>query len=81
MKRKFTKTPVSVTAAEGSTKSEEAFDEAIDNLEADFDYVIDGLDKLSRDGGEGQSQALQLALEMSSAIQSITDKIASAITN
>lgn len=77
MKRTFTKKPI--TAAEGQTKGAEAFDEAIDNLSADFDYVVDGLEKLAREGGEGQSQALQLTLEMSSAVKSITDKIASAI--
>jgi len=76
MKRRI----VPITAAEGQSKGAEAFEEAVSNLEADFDYVVDGLEKLSRDGGEGQSQALQLVLEMSSAVKSVTDKIASAIT-
>lgn len=75
MKRRFTKTPV--TAAEGQTKGQEAFDEAMGNLEDDFAYVIDGLEKLSRDGNS--SEALQLVLEMSSAVQTMTDKIAAAI--
>lgn len=69
-----------VNAAEGQSKGQEAFDEAIDNLQDNFDYVIDGLDKLSRAGGESQSQALQLALEMNSAVESVTQKIASAIS-
>lgn len=76
MKRRI----VPVTAAEGQTKGQEAFEEAINNLEADFDYVVDGLEKLSREGSDGQSQALQLSLEMSSAVKSITEKIAAAIT-
>lgn len=78
MKRKFTKVPV--TAAEGQSKGQEAFDESIDNLGANFDYLVDGLEKLSRDGGEGQSQALQLVLEANTAIEGIIQKIASAIT-
>lgn len=71
---------VPVTAAEGNTKGAEAFEEAIGNLEENFDYVVQGLEKLSRDGGEGQSQALQLVLECNSAIESITQKIAAVIT-
>lgn len=64
-----------VNAAEQS-KGQEAFDEALDNLQDDFDYLIDGLEKMVRDGGEGQSQALQIVLEASQAVNSIIDKIA-----
>lgn len=69
-----------VVAAEGQSKGQEAFDESIANLDANFDYLVDGLEKLSRDGGEGQSQALQLVLEANTAIEGIIQKIASAIT-
>lgn len=83
MKRKFTTYPIStsthITAAEGNTKGMEAFEEAISNLEENFEYVAQGLEKLSREGGEGQSQALQLVLECNSAIEHITQKIASVI--
>lgn len=65
-----------VKAAEGQTKGQEAFEEALDNVQDNFDYAIDGLDKLSRDGGEGQSLALQLALELNSAVDAIIQKIA-----
>ena len=68
-----------ITAAE-SSKGQEALDEALSNLNDNFDYVVDGIEKLSRDGSEGQNQALQLALEMNSAVESVTKKIASAIT-
>ena len=78
MRRTFTKLPV--TAAEGQSKGQEAFDEAVDNLEANFDYLIDGLDKLSRDGGEGQSQALQLVLQANESVENIIQQIATAIT-
>lgn len=69
-----------ITSAEGNTKGEEAFEEAIENLQDNFDYVVQGLEKLSREGGEGQSQALQLVLECNSAVESITQKIAAVIT-
>lgn len=63
-----------VKAAETS-KGQEAFDEAMDNLQDDFDYLVDGLEKMVRDGGEGQSQALQIVLEASSAVNNIINKI------
>lgn len=63
-----------VNAAETS-KGQEAFDEAMDNLQDDFDYLVDGLEKMVRDGGEGQSQALQIVLEASSAVNNIINKI------
>ena len=69
-----------VNAAEGQSKGQEAFDESIDNLQSNFDYVVEGLEKLSRDGGEGQSQALQLVLEANTAIEGIIQKIAAVIT-
>lgn len=69
-----------VNAAEGQSKGQEAFDESIDNLQSNFDYVVEGLEKLSRDGGEGQSQALQIVLEANTAIEGIIQKIAAVIT-
>lgn len=64
-----------VEAADQS-KGQEAFDEAMDNLQDDFDYLLDGLEKMVRDGGDGQSQALQIVLEASQAVNSIIDKVA-----
>ena len=67
-----------VTAAD-STASTEAFEESMDNLSDNFDYVMDGLDKLAREGKEGQNQAMQLALELDSYVEAITKKIAEAV--
>lgn len=69
---RFTKKPIH--AAEQS-KGQEAFDEAMDNLQDDFDFLLDGLEKMVRDGGDGQSQALQIVLEASQAVNSIIDKV------
>lgn len=71
--------PTPVKAAAGTTKGQEAFEEAISNLEENFEFVIQGLEKLSREGGEGPSQSLQLVLECNSAIEQITQKIAGVI--
>ena len=68
-----------IQAAEGSSKGAEAFEEAVANMEDNFSYVVEGLEKLSRDGGESQNEALQLTLEMNSAIEGITQKIAGKI--
>lgn len=72
-------TPVKASASSGSTKGQEAFEEAVANLEDNFEYVIQGLEKLSREGGDGPSQSLQLVLECNSAIEQVTQKIASVI--
>ena len=66
-----------ITAAEGNTKGQEAFEEAVANMQDNYDYVVEGLEKMSRNGGEDQNEALQLALEMNSAIEGVTKKIAS----
>lgn len=68
-----------VTAAADSTASTEAFEESMENLSDNFDYVMDGLDKLAREGKEGQNQAMQLALELDSYVEAITKKIAEAV--
>lgn len=75
--KRYTHKPVN--AAETS-KGQEAFDEAMDNLQDDFDYLVDGLEKMVRDGGDGQSQALQIVLEASSAVNNIISKISNNIS-
>lgn len=62
-----------VIKAANETKGEEAFNETLSDIQDDFDYFVDGLDKMSRDGNT--SEALRLTLEAKEAINSLIDKI------
>lgn len=75
MKRRIISTKT-ISAAETS-KGQEAFEEAMDKLEDDFNYLMDGLEKMVRDGGDGQSSALQIVLEATSTVNNLIAKISS----
>jgi len=51
----------------------------IDQLEDDFDYIIGGLEKLDRDGGESRQSGIQVAMEIGNQLNSITSQIADII--
>ena len=62
-----------------ASEKEEALDAAIGDLKSDFDYIVDGLDKLSRDGiGK---EALTIALNLSAELSNITSQIANLMDN
>lgn len=62
-----------------ASEKDEALDAAIDDLKSDFDYIVDGLDKLSRDGiGK---EALTIALNLSAELSDITSQIANLMDN
>lgn len=63
-----------VKAAEDKTS--EALETTIDNLNDDFDYILDGFDKLARMGKESQDVAMQLALQLSGSLQETVKQIA-----
>lgn len=63
-----------VKAAEDKTS--EALETTIDNLNDDFDYILDGFDKLGRMGKESQDVAMQLALQLSGSLQETVKQIA-----
>lgn len=67
-----------ITAAEAS--SENKLDDAIGNLEADFEYIISGLEKLSRSGVNASNDALAIAENISNALKSFTSDIADKIS-
>ena len=75
MKRKFTKKPVLAASADRS----DGYNEAQDTLQGNFDYAMDGFEKLAREGKEGEHEAMQLMLELNSAVESIIQSIASTI--
>jgi len=62
-----------------ASEKDEALDAAMDDLKSDFDYIVDGLDKLSRDGiGK---EALTIALNLSAELSNITSQIANLMDN
>ena len=76
MKRTFTKKPVLAATAERS----EGNTEVQDSLDANFEYAMDGFEKLARDGKDGEKAAMQLMLELNNAIESVIQNIANTIT-
>jgi len=67
-----------IMGAEGGGSKEEAFDEGLSDLKSDFDYAMDGLDKMARDGNT--DEALSLVLEFSSGVAGIISKIVDGIS-
>ena len=76
MQRKFTKSPINAATDDRS----DGYNEASDNIQDNFDYAVDGFDKLARNGKDGEQAALQLMLELNEAIESVISKIASTLT-
>lgn len=62
-----------------ATEGNEALDDAIKDLEADFDYIIEGLEKLSRTSADKGKEALSIALELSQNLVNINNSISNAI--
>lgn len=62
-----------------ATEGNEALDDAIKDLEADFDYIIEGLEKLSRTSTDKGKEALSIALELSQNLVNINNSISNAI--
>lgn len=62
-----------------ASEKDEALDAAMDDLKSDFDYIVEGLDKLSRDGVG--KEALTIALNLSAELSNITSQIANLMDN
>lgn len=60
-----------------ASNSDSVLDDKIGDIKADFEYVIDGLDKLSRMGLE--KTALEIAEEMEELFVSLESEIAETI--
>ena len=71
MKRMISSSSKPVTAAEEN----EVLDDAIAELKSNVDYVIEGFEKLGREGKESQ-----ILLELSAAVENAVQSIASALT-
>lgn len=62
-----------------TSDSDSLLNDKIDDIKADFDYIIDGLDKLSRMGLE--KIALEIVEELDDYLVSLESKIAETILN
>ena len=62
-----------------ASNSDSLLDDKIDDVKADFDYIIDGLDKLSRMGLE--KDAITLVDQLSDTLLSIEESISDKILN
>ncbi|MCM1226407.1 MAG: hypothetical protein NC320_03150 [Clostridium sp.] len=62
-----------------ASDSDSVLDDKIDDIEADFDYIIDGLEKLTRMGFE--KDAVRIADELSEALSPIEMSISDMILN
>ncbi len=62
-----------------ASNSDSVLDEKLDNVKADFDYIIDGLEKLSRMGYE--KDAVRIADELSASLSPIEASISDTILN
>lgn len=65
---------VYVKSAETSEQSK--LEALMGTLKDDFDYVMSGLDKLARDGGELENSGTTIAQNLSDQLQSVISQIA-----
>lgn len=69
----------SIVAAEGDNKPNAALEDALANLEADFDYIMSGLEKLGRSGVNTSNDALAIVENLSNDLKNYTAQIADRI--
>lgn len=67
-----------IAAAEGG---EDQLNDTISNLKDDFDYAIDGLERLARQGANGRNDALMIGEDLSASLQSIINQIADNVSS
>ena len=58
-----------------ASDQESPLDDNIGDLKADFDYIIEGLEKLGRMGSDKSKEALSVSLELSGMLGDITSEI------
>lgn len=68
-----------IRAAE-EVKENEYFQNLLDTADDNFDYLLDGLDKLARDGKDSDPAVVQIATDLNTAIDQLTARIADIIS-
>ena len=58
-----------------SSDSDSPLETNISDLKADFDYIMDGMEKLSRMGSDKEKEALSISLELSGMLTDINNQI------
>lgn len=59
-----------------SDSENDRLDEFLDVLKSDFDYILEGLDKLGRNGVNSENDALAIAERLQSNLQDTINEIA-----
>lgn len=75
-RRMITASSKPITAAEENN----ALDDVIAAVKADFDYIVEGLETLGRRGAEPSKQAMAIATSISTDLEKHIGSIASAMT-
>lgn len=78
MKRMIMSNTEAVEAATGDTN--EGLDTVIADIEADFDFILSGLDKLGRMGTDKAKEGQAIGLEISGTLKTVLDTVNSAIS-
>ena len=67
-----------IKAAE-APKENEFFQDAMRKAEDDFDYLLDGLDKLARDGKDRDEAVVQIVMDLTKQLADLTSRVAAQI--
>lgn len=76
--KRFIKGSDGILAAETSQNDE--FNDTLDVIQDDFDYIVDGLGRLSRTGASGTNAAMIIVEQLQSQLDDIIQQIADTIT-
>lgn len=55
--------------------------DAMDQMKADFDYAVEGIEKLARDSKEGERKAIGLMADVTSYVNKAISEISNSIEN
>lgn len=72
MKRRIIRSAVTPVNAATDEAKEQVFKENIDQIEDDFSFVLAGIDKLFRNGGQQAESANKIASKLSESLQECT---------
>lgn len=63
-----------------AAEDNDALDEIVSNIKADFDYIMDGIETLNRRGADSAKQAMSIATNISSDLEQHIAAVANSIT-